>query len=351
MWIGWLLALLWVPSLTATVGAEPVDRQERFKDLARLYAEAPESEAGALLSQMFQLVDSEIIDNLQSGRPFASAAFLQERVDAFSDEWGGASFRILQPERAAKDPLSLALAAITRGEPRGSLRIYGTARGQAALLAAAVHDGVPQAHAWPPARDGAFQFLATWLGPLTAGGGRALSAELWRRGGPEGVRRVWSSAQVFPEGLAVKTLDVKDGRLLVRYEVRYPGWQPGCDGDTEHEDLYRAPPAGDGLVLSRRRIVNGWHRELHAAVTRLLAALRTGDARSVVELVPDATLRARLPRELEAEPACDQRLSDSPATVVVAATRNHDQQRAPWSLSWRRGPRGWRLSAASPVLQ
>jgi hypothetical protein len=351
MWIGWVLTLLWVQSLAPTVGAAPSDRQERFKELARLYAEAPESGAGALLSEMFQLVDIEITDNLQSGRLFASAAFLQERVDAFSDEWGGASFHILQPERAAKEPLTLALGAITRGEPRGSLRIYGTARGRAALLAAAVHDGVPQVHAWPPARDGAFQFLASWLGPSTGGGGRLLSVELWRRGGPEGVSRLWSSGQAFPEGLRVKTFDVKDGRLRVRYEVRYPGWQPGCDGETEQEDLYRAPPAGDGLVLRRRRIVNGWHRELHAAVTRLLAALRAGDARSVAELVPDAALRARLPRELEGEPACDQRLSDSPPTVVVAATRDHERQRAPWSLSWRRGPRGWRLSAASPVLQ
>lgn len=346
-----MLALLLVPSLTPAVGAEPIDRQERFKELARLYAEAPESEAGGLLSEMLQLVDAEITDNLQSGRPFSSAAFLQERADAFSDEWGGASFRILQPERSAKAPLTLVLGAITRGEPRGALRIYGPVRGREVLLAAATHDGVPQLHAWPPARDGAFQFLTSWLGPSTGGGGRALSVELWRRGGPEGVSRAWSSDQAFPEGLRVKTLDVKDGRLLVRYEVRYPGWQPGCDAETEQEDLYRASPAGDGLVLRGRRIVNGWHRELHAAVTRLLAALRAGDARSVVELVPDPALRARLPRELEAEPACDQRLSDSPPTVVVAATRDHDQRRAPWSLSWRRGPRGWRLSAASPVLQ
>ena len=111
------------------------------------------------------------------------------------------------------------------------------------------------------------------------------------------------------------------------------------------------PARSIGLTLVHRRVVNGWHRELQSAVTRLYSALGTDDRHVVAELVPDPSLRARLPRELRAEPVCDARDPARPGTVIVAATREHDQQREPWSLTWRGGARGWRLAAAAPVLQ
>src|SRR5919197_908762 len=81
-----------------------------------------------------------------------------ERLDRFTAEWGGAAFRILQPEHAGAKPLTLALGTVTRGEPRGSLRIYGRVRGAVTRLAAVGHDGLPQFFRLPHAPDGALQF-------------------------------------------------------------------------------------------------------------------------------------------------------------------------------------------------
>jgi len=348
-----MLALLLALGFASTAAAAPAgDRRERFTELARRYAEAPDPEGSrALLAELFAVVDAEIIENLDAGGPFASAAFIQERLDALSEAWGGAAFRVLPPERGGKDTLTLALHTVTRGEPRGSLRIYGRSRGDVALLAAVTHDGAPEVHAWPPRRDGASQLLTSWLGAPTGRGSRPLHLELWRLGGQDAAARLWSSDETFPEGLWVTGFTVKSGELRIRYEVHYPGWKPGCEAETEQEDVYRQASPGTKLVLGRRQVLNGWHRELHATVSRFFGALGAGDRETLAELVPDASLRARLPRELRPEAACDERDPDIPGTVSVAATGHRDHRPAPWSLSWRRGPRGWRLAAAAPVLQ
>ena len=65
--------------------------------------------------------------------------------------------------------------------------------------------------------------------------------------------------------------------------------------------------------------------------------------------VPDPALRERLPPSLAAEPGCDQ--PGTPAAVSVAATARVEGRRVPWTLTWSRGPRGWRLTGAAPVLQ
>jgi hypothetical protein len=327
------------------------DRLETFRELAARYVEVSDPEADGLLSQMFELIDAEVIDSLRSGTPFASAPFIQDQLDGFSAAWGGAAFRVAQPGRDAKHPLTIVLATVTRGEPRGSLRIYGPARGGPARLAAAARDGVPELHAWPSGRDGATQFVTSWLGVPTGRGSRPLYLELWRRDGREGVARLWSSDEAFPEGAAVRGFAIKEGQLAIRYEVHYPGWKPGCDVETEQEDVYRQPPGGEKLALQRRRVWNGWHRELHAVVTRFFGALGTGDGKLLAELVPDPSVRARLPRTLRAEAACDQLDAGPAGTIIVAATGLREHRLAPWSLAWRHGPRGWRLAAATPVLQ
>ncbi len=166
--------------------------------------------------------------------------------------------------------------------PRGSVRVYGRRRdGDVARLAAITHDGTAELHRWAAARDGAPQLLVTWLGAASGSGGRALEIELWRRGGRDGVERRWSSAALFPDGVRALGFAVKSDGVTIRYEAPYAGRKPGCQGQTELVDLYRPDARREDLVLVRRNVVNGWHRELQAAVGRVLLALdagRRGDA-------------------------------------------------------------------------
>ena len=347
----WALALLALVVAGSAVPAAPGDRLAHFKELARRYADAPDPALDdPVLAELFAVVDDEVVENLRAGGLFASVAFVQERLEAFSDEWGGAAFKVAAPSGGTTDALMLGLFTLTRGEPRGSLRIYGRSDGTGSLIAAVTREGSVEVQAWPN-RHGTPQFLASWLGPATGRRSRTLHLELWRQRAGGGAGRVWSSGDAFPEGLPAIDFAAKAGQILVRYEVHYPGWKPGCAGETEQEDVYRQSAGAPGLALVRRRVVNGWHRELQSAVTRFFGALGADDRKALAELVPDASLRARLPRELQADAVCDERNPAAPATVIVAATREHAQQRVPWSLAWRRGPSGWRLAAATPVLQ
>jgi hypothetical protein len=349
----WQLAALFALCLSFPAdAAESEDRRERFKELARRYAETTEpASATTLLSELFALADAEVLDNLSTGGPFASAAFIQERLEAFAEEWGGATFRILQPEGQTKNTLTFVLGTMTRGEPRASLRVYARTLGRASLRTGVIHDGAAEFHAWPAGRDGSFRVLISWLGSPTGRGSRPLHLELWQHGGREDITRVWTSDDAFSTGLWVTDFAAQGGQVRLRYEARYPGWRPGCEDETEHEDVYHQPAGSDQLVLRHRRVVNGWHRELHAVVARFFEALSAGDGKTLAELVPDESLRRRLPRRLEPDSACDQRNPRVPATVIVASRRSRDGEIEPWSLAWRRGPRGWRLAAALPVLQ
>ena len=162
---------------------------------------------------------------------------------------------------------------------------------------------------------------------------------------------MWRSAERYPEGLWGSQVDIKPGRVNLRHEVRYAGWKPGCDVQAEQEDRYRADPGG-GLTRVSRQLFNGWHRELQRSATRFFSALASGDRKVLAELAPEAALRARLPVGLLAEAACDSQNPDTPGTAVVAAAAPlPDGRRAPWSLWWSRGPSGWRLIGAAPVLQ
>jgi hypothetical protein len=335
--------------------AQPVDRIERFRELVlRDGREAvpprPESDRG-VVAELYALVDDEILENLRSGAPFASVAFIQERLDAFGAAWGGAQFRVARfgaPGDPA--PLTVGLFSLSGVAGSGSLRLYGPPGPGVTLLAQSAHDGTPEFHPWPAAPGGRARFLALWSEAPSGRGVRALHAELWDRTGPDTVARAWSSAEAFPDGLWAVAWKVGAGELVIRHELRYPGWKPGCTGQTEAEDVLRPTSPSGVPVLARRQLVNAWHRELGAATSRFFSALATGDARALAGLVPNAALRARLPAGLRPEPACDQQNPDA-STVVVAATDEGSGRRSPWSLWWRRGPRGWRLAAAAPVLQ
>jgi hypothetical protein len=344
----WAAAILVLALAGAATAAGPADRLDHFRDLARTYAETPEPGVdGPLLSELFQIVDAEIADNLRSGEPFSSTAFIQSRLDAFSDEWGGASFKVTEPSGGVRRAPVIGLFTLTYGEPRSSLRIYDRA---GALLAASTHAGQLELRPWPSAA-GAGQFLASWIGAQTSTDARTVSLELWSVRGTSAPRRDWSSDEVFPVGLSATGLSARDGRLVVRYEVRYPGWKSGCADQTEQEDIYRPPPRGTGLRLTHRRVLNGWHRELQAAIARFFDALNARDRKTLTALVSDPTLRARLPSGLRPESVCDERRVAAPTTVLIGATREHDGQRVPWSLTWRRESRGWRLATAGPVLE
>jgi len=340
------MVLVLVLNESAPAVAPPSDRLDHFRELARRYAEAPERAANApLLSELWSVVDAEIGDNLRSGEPYSSMAFIQSRLDAFSDEWGGASFKVTDLDGGKRAPI-VGLFTLTQGEPRSSLRIYDRA---GVLLAAVTHEGQLEFRAWSTA--GARQFLAKWTGAPTGADARTLRLELWRLRVQATPVREWSSDDAFPDGIAATGFSARGGQLVVRYEPHYPGWKPGCADQTEQEDVYRQAAGSTGLVRAQRRVLNGWHRELQSAVTRFFVALGANDRQTMAALVPNPSLRARLPNELQADSVCDDRVAGSPATAIVAATREHDGLRVPWSLTWRRDSRGWRLTAAAPMLE
>jgi len=343
------LALVLVSAATAWAGSAG-DRIERFREIAAARLSVVEDTGGPLdpasQAELDALLDGEVLDSLRVGGPFASVEFIRERLTAFADAWGGASLRI--------DPLGGGvLAGRFRLSAKGvgnSVRLYGSAKGTPALLRAWQEDGVPEVYPWAASGGGGAEILVSWSGPATGWGSWPFRVEIWRvRNGV--VSSVWRSVDRYPEGLWVTQVDINPGRVNLRHEVRYPGWKPGCDVQAEQEDRYRADPRG-GLTLVSRQLFNGWHRELQRSATRFFSALASGDRKALVELAPDAGLRARLPVGLLAEAACDSQNPDTPGIAVVAAAAPlPDGRRAPWSLWWSRGPSGWRLTGAAPVLQ
>src|SRR5205814_7461987 len=209
-----------------------------------------------------------------------------------------------------------------------SVRVYGLPHAGAALLATLYREGRPSVT--PVVAADEPQFLATWEGTASGRGTRPLRVDLVRAHA-DGVRVTWSTAALFPDGLHARAWVVRPGEIRLRYELHYPGWTPGCEGQTEQEDVYRLAPAQSTLTRVSRQPHNAWHRDLHAAVARLVAALAEGDEPSLAALVPDAALRARLPA-LVPEPACDA--ADGVREAVSIAATSED--RRPWCLQFRR---------------
>jgi len=339
--------------LGAAAAPDPGDRLERFAEQARQHLAAPApagSEAARrAVADTYALVDAEILDSLQSGEPFSSLAFLQERLDGFAAVWGGAVFRVIRLDRrGGAFPLTLGLFNLSGVEGSGSLHIYGWVGPTAALLTEVSGDGAPEVFDWPAPRAGGARFVIGWAGAESGRGSRALRVEVW--GASRGIppRRLWSSEAGFPDGLWALDWSVKPGEIRVRRELRYPGWKPGCPDQAEEQLVYRDVPGRD-VSLVRRQLIHGWHKDLGAAAAQLFEALSSGDRRALATLVPDRALRERVPPRLIAESGCDQ--PRPPAAVSVAATAEVEGRRVPWSLTWSRGARGWRLTGAAPVLQ
>lgn len=342
--IAWLA---WTGTAAAGAGSDAAERLDRFRQLAASRLGALELSGHALsedaLSQLYGLLDDEIVESLATGSLFASQAFLQDRLDAFNEAWGGSAFRILS---LPGSNLLVGAFQLSPTGPGNSIRIYRR-NGSGARLVSAIHrEGVPLLQAMPATRSGDPQFLAAWVGPQSSGGNTGLRLELWQRQG-EVVRLVWSTDPLVDGGLQVSRFSLGAQEVSFRYEVRYSGWKPGCAGQTEQEDLYRYSAARETFVLVRRRVHNGWHREFHAGLARFLAALNGKDARTLAALVSGDSLRGKLPARLEADPACDEADGPSPTSVSIAAVEPSD--RHPWTLVFRRTREGWRLAAAVPV--
>jgi len=324
--------------------AGPLDRLDQFRTLARarsLGNGSPEGSSPDTYREMYALLDEEIVESLGTGGLYASTGFLQDRLDAFGEAWGAAAVDVVRVGR-------LMVGAFQMSEAPGvnSVRVYGRLGGEAALLTTLSRDGRPVVYPWAPAPGGAAQFIAAWEGSATGRGIRALRLDLVRQQGDD-LRVVWSSSDLFPEALMVRAYSVRSGEIRVRYEPEYRGHTPGCEGQTEAEDVFRAAPESGTLVRRAGREVNAWHRELRATAARLFDALAAGDEASLAKLVADPQIRGRLPSTLRPDAACDAADSlTNPVTVSVAATAEH----TPWALTFRRAGARWRLTAAGPVL-
>jgi hypothetical protein len=338
-----LVAVLAVLAGVGPVAGGQVDRLDRFRELAasRLgLAQVLEEESPTeAFREIYALLDDEIVESLASGGPFASLGFLQDRLDSLGETWGGATLRLVRVG-------SLLVGAFTLDERSAgnSVRVYGSLNGEPALLTALYREGRPTVWGVPGAGDPP-PFLVAWEGAASGWGTRALRVELLRRE-PNGVKVAWSTAPLFSDGLRVRSWSVRGGELRLRYEVRYPGWAPGCAGQTEQEDVYRVSPSGTVARVARREH-DAWHRDLHATVERFMEALAAGDQNALSALVPDRALRSQLPPSLRVEPSCDAREGAAGEAVSVAAAA----ERQPWTLTFRRVGAGWRLTAAAPVLQ
>src|SRR5262249_31269276 len=243
--------------------AGPLDRLDQFRTLARARSMGSGSPEGSpdAYREMYALLDEEIVESLGTGGLYASTGFLQDRLDAFREAWGAPPVRVVRVGPPMCDAPGV-----------NSVRVYGRLGGEAALLTTLSREGRPTVYPWAAAPGGAAQFVTAWEGPGTGRGIRTLRLDLVRQYGDD-LRVVWSSNDLFPEALMVRAYSVRSGEIRVRYEPSYPGHTPGCEGQTEVEDVFRAAPESGTLVRRAGREVNAWHRELRATVAQLFESL------------------------------------------------------------------------------
>lgn len=347
----WLGVALVVPALAVAVpgAAGQTDRLDRFRDLAIRHlgaAQVAESEdVEHAYLEIWALLDEEIVESLASGGVFASLAFLQDRLDGFADAWGGAALRLTRV-----GVLTVGAFQLGDGAAGASVRVYGRAGDHATLLAALQRGGRPSVYGLPAPAGGGAQFLAAWEGAPTGRGTRALHVDLLRQRGQD-VAVAWSTANLFPGGLVAREWGARGAEIRIRYELHYPGFIPGCAGQTEQEDLFRL--SSDRMTFTRvaRRQYNAWHLAFHQVVGRLFRALAASDAGGLASVVPDPRLRARLPSALAPDPACDAAEPEGAATPSAVSMAALTADGRPWTLTWARAGGQWRLTAAAPVLQ
>ena len=203
------------------------DRLERFRALAASgLSVAHILQVDGLTDthrEIYALLDEEIVESLASGGVFASTAFLQDRLDAFGEAWGGAAIRIAQ----AGPVLVGSFQLLGDAAVGNSVRVYGRLRDEAALLAAFHRPGRPVVYPLPG--SGAPHLLLVWDGPPSGRGSRALRLDVLRADG-DSPAIVWTSADVFPDGLVARGHAVRGAEALVGDER---GQVHGQHGDVE----------------------------------------------------------------------------------------------------------------------
>src|SRR5713101_7341528 len=219
--------------------ADPVDRLNQFRQLARSHASLGHGDAAEspdAYRDMYALLDEEIVESLGAGGLYASAGFLQDRLEAFGEAWGAAAVDVLRVGR-------LVVGAFQMSDAPGvnSVRVYGRLGGEAALLTTLFREGRPTVYPWSPAPSGASQFVAAWEGLATGQGIRPLRLDLIRQRGarPEGRTPAQRLAPRAPH----------DGRPALRRARVERRDQPGEAG-ARHPD----PPAASGHVAPRGRV-------------------------------------------------------------------------------------------------
>ena len=118
-----------------------------------------------------------------AGEPFASTAFIQERLDAFMARVGRRELPRASPRRGRRGRRSpSASSRCPAPAPRGSVRVYGRrARRGGAARGDAPTTACPSSTAGPRRATAAPQFVATLARSRVGADGRARSrVELWR---------------------------------------------------------------------------------------------------------------------------------------------------------------------------
>src|SRR5262245_17606830 len=152
-WAG-LVALMLAGTTGSGAAADRLSQVEALRPVLSATGEASPDEVDAAVAALFALADDEIIENLRAGEPFASTAFLQERLDNFMTAWGGASFLVHRLGAGASGAVTVGVFTLPGPAPRGSMRVYGRRAGEMTRLAESTHDGSPEFHRWPAVRDG-----------------------------------------------------------------------------------------------------------------------------------------------------------------------------------------------------
>src|SRR5262245_46706102 len=164
----------------------PAAAQDRLEQFREMVGAAQRTGAVVDLPALYAVVDGEILENLRSGAPFAQPRFIQERLDAFGEAWGGGRFTLV-PVGGAPGPTAVALYTVAGPAAGGSVRVFGGA--PSALLQAFEGPGVPEVSAWPA---GARQWLVAWRGAESGRGSQRLRLELWRPGADGRLERTWA---------------------------------------------------------------------------------------------------------------------------------------------------------------
>ena len=342
-------------------GRDAGDRLERFRELvqpaSRRAGAAGAEAARRALGEMYALLDDEIVESLRSGGPFASRGVPSGAPRRVRRGLGRGALRVHRVERRGRRAGAHArrCSASPACASRDAARVRGRRRDRSGpALLGEVTARPPEVYPWParPRRRRALR--GGWEGaPLGATGPPAARRALERRRATARRGVVWSSADSVP------------GRPV--------GGRSGTSGRRDRGALraalsrvdagLRGPDrAGGRLPRPRadRRARPGAAPRRSTAGTASCGAAAARALRGARGRRPARARRAGARRRAAAPAAGEPAWPSPPATrgcgqpgapFVVAATAVRRRPARAVVAHLGRGPRGWRLTAAAPVLQ